>query len=44
MPCFPRPGLVLLVTVFGKDDKENLTAAERSAVKAMLTKYAAQLK
>ena len=40
---FPRPGLALMVTVFGKDDKDNLTAAERNAVKAMLTKYEAQL-
>jgi len=41
---FPKPGLVLLVTVFGKNDKDNLTAAERNAVKVMLAKYAAQLK
>ena len=40
---FPRPGLALMVTVFGKDDKDNLTAAERNAVKAMLAKYEAQL-
>ncbi len=40
---FPRPGLVLMVTVFGKDDKDNLTAAERNAVKTMLTRYEAQL-
>ena len=32
-----------MVTVFGKDDKDDLTAAERNAVKAMLTKYEAQL-
>jgi hypothetical protein len=40
---FPRPGLVLMVTVFGKDDKDNLSAAERSAVKAMLIRYEARL-
>jgi hypothetical protein len=33
-----------MVTVFGKDDKENLTTAERKAVKAMLTKCKTQLK
>jgi hypothetical protein len=32
-----------MVTAFGKDDKSNLTAAERNAVKAMLTRYGAQL-
>lgn len=36
---FPRLGLVLPVTVFGKDDKDNLTALERNAVKAMLAKF-----
>ena len=41
---FPRPGLALMVTVFGKDDKDNLTAAERNAVKAMLTKYEARFR
>ncbi len=41
---FPKPGLVLMVIVFGKDDKDNLTLAERNEVKAMLTKYEAQLK
>jgi hypothetical protein len=40
---FPTPGLVLMVTAFGKDDKANLTAAERNAVRAMLTRYGAQL-
>jgi hypothetical protein len=40
---FPRPGLALMVTVFGKDDKDNLTAEERNAIKAMLAKYEAQL-
>jgi hypothetical protein len=40
---FPRPGLALMVTVFGKDDKDNLTAAERNAVRAMFTGYGAQL-
>ena len=41
---FPSPGLVLLVTVFGKDSKDNLSAAERNAVRAMLARYEAQLK
>jgi hypothetical protein len=41
---FPRPGLVLMVTVFGKDEKVNLTAAERNAVRAMLVKYEAHLR
>ncbi len=41
---FPRPGLALMVTVFGKDEKGNLTAAERNAVKAMLTRYEAELR
>jgi len=44
MPCFPGQDLSCWFTVFGTDDKENLTAAERNAVKAMLTKYEAQLK
>ena len=41
---FPRPGLVLMVTVFGKHDKDNLSAAERNVVKAMLTRYESQLR
>jgi hypothetical protein len=40
---FPKPGLVLMVIVFGKDDKDNLTPAERNEVKAMLAKYEVQL-
>jgi hypothetical protein len=41
---FPTPGLALMVTVFGKQDKDNLTAAERNAVKALLSQYGAQLR
>ncbi len=41
---FPFPGLVLMVTVFGKDDKDNLSPAERSQIKAMLAGFEARLK
>ena len=41
---FPRPGLVLMVVVFSKDDKENLTSSERNEVKAMLIQYETYMK
>jgi hypothetical protein len=41
---FPTPGLALMVAVYGKGEKDNLTAVERNAVKAMLTRYEAQLR
>lgn len=41
---FPGPGLVLMVIVFGKGDKDNLTPAERGGIKAMLAAYGARLK
>jgi len=40
---FPRPGLILFVTVFGKGEKDNLSAAERNAVKSLLARYEARL-
>jgi hypothetical protein len=41
---FPARGIALMVAVYGKGKKDNLTAVERSAVKAMLTRYEAQLR
>ena len=41
---FPSPGLVLMVVVFGQDDRGNLTPAERNDVRAMPARYEAWLK
>ena len=41
---FPGSGLVLMVIVFRKVDKDNLTRAERGGIKAMLASYEARLK
>lgn len=41
---FPSAGLVLMVIVFGKGDKANLSRAERGEIGAMLAAYEARLK
>lgn len=41
---FPEFGLVFLVLVFGKGDKANLDAAEKIAIKRLLTQYEAALR
>jgi hypothetical protein len=41
---FPSPGVVLLVTVYGKGEKADLTPAEKAAIKAELAEFAASLR
>lgn len=41
---FPEFGMVFLVVVFGKNDRANLDASERIAVKRLLAEYEGALK
>lgn len=41
---YPEPGLVLMVVVFGKDEKSNLTHAERNEIKSTLVRFEARLR
>ena len=40
---FPEFGTVALVVVFGKNEKDNLTKADRQAIAAVLAQYRAEL-
>ena len=40
---FPDPGIVLLTTVYGKNEKSNLGAADRAAIARVIAAIAAAL-
>jgi hypothetical protein len=40
---FPKPGLVVLVLAYGKNEKDDLAPDEKKGIKAMLDAYESQL-
>jgi hypothetical protein len=40
---FPEFGTVALVVIFGKNEKDNLTKADRNAISAVIARYRAEL-
>jgi hypothetical protein len=40
---FPDPGVILLVIVYGKSAKADLTPAEKKSIKKLLSEFGARL-